>query len=133
MASWTPSSLSSASVTTVPCDCSMTTLSVISRHSDSAFTPLSSITPEIISTMSGCANWRAERLTHMPAGGGRPPPPHPRLPPPPPHPPSPRLPRGLGQRPAPDRHDQPAVLRHRYEVVGHEPPAGRVLPAQQRL
>ena len=48
------------------------------------------------------------------------------------------VPRGRGgargvQHPGPDRHDQPAVLGHRDEVLGRDVAALRVVPAQQRL
>jgi hypothetical protein len=43
------------------------------------------------------------------------------------------LPGGLGKRPAPDRHDQAAVLRDADEVVGDQQAARGVLPAEQRL
>jgi hypothetical protein len=44
-----------------------------------------------------------------------------------------RLPAGLLEHPAADRHDRAAVLGERNEGVGADPAALRMLPAQQRL
>ena len=94
-------------------------VSVSSRHSDDGVRPPARSAPATTSSRSGCATWRAERLTEIqaPALGGE----------------RAALTARVLEHPRADRDDQPRLLGDRDELGGVDRAAAEAPPAQQRL